>query len=51
MNDNYVGGSYVEYDNDIIVYAQLKPNWNPENLSIVRYDKSDHKMEEFKLFS
>nr|WP_316624487.1 M56 family metallopeptidase [uncultured Ruminococcus sp.] len=50
MNNNYTGGSYVEY-NDTIVYAQLKPNWEPENLSIIRYDKSDHKMEEFKLFS
>lgn len=51
MNDNYVGGSYVEYDNDIIVYAQLKPNWSPDNLSIVRYNKSTRKMEDFKLFS
>lgn len=51
MNDNYVGGSYVEYDNDIIVYAQLKPNWSSDNLSIVRYNKSTRKMEDFKLFS
>ena len=49
MNE-YSNGSYV-VNNDTIVYAQLKPNWEPENLSIVRYDKSDHKMEEFKLFS
>lgn len=49
MNE-YSNGSYV-VNNDTIVYAQLKPNWEPENLSIVRYDKSDHKMDEFKLFS
>ena len=49
MNE-YSNGSYV-VNNDTIVYAQLKPNWEPENLSIVRYDKSDHKMEVFKLFS
>ncbi len=50
MNNNYVSGSYVEYDSDTIVYAQLKPNWNPENLSIVRYDKHTHETEEIKLF-
>ena len=50
FNNNYVGGSYVEYDSDTIVYAQLKPNWEPENLSIVRYNKHTHETEEFKLF-
>lgn len=50
MNNNYTGGSYVEY-NDTIVYAQLKPNWEPMNLSIVRYNKSTHEFEEIKLFS
>lgn len=50
FNNNYVGGSYVEYGSDTIVYAQLKPNWEPENLSIVRYNKHTHETEEFKLF-
>ena len=50
MNNNHVGGSYVEYDSDTIVYAQLKPNWEPKNLSIVRYDKHTHETEEFMLF-
>ena len=50
LNKNYVGGSYVEYDSDTIVYAQLKPNWEPKNLSIVRYNKHTHETEEFKLF-
>ena len=50
LNNNYVGGSYVEYDSDTIVYAQLKPNWEPKNLSIVRYNKHTHETEEFKLF-
>lgn len=50
MNNIYTVGSYVEY-NDTIVYAQLKPNWSPENLSIVRYNKSTHEKEEIKLFS
>lgn len=49
MNE-YSNGSYV-VNNDTIVYAQLKPNWEPENLSIVRYNKSTRKMEDFKLFS
>lgn len=49
MNE-YSNGSYV-VNNDTIVYAQLKPNWEPKNLSIVRYDKHTHETEEFKLFS
>lgn len=48
MNE-YSNGSYV-VNNETVVYAQLKPNWDPKNLSIVRYDKHTHETEEFKLF-
>ena len=45
----YSNGSYV-VNNETVVYAQLKPNWGPKNLSIVRYDKHTHETEEFMLF-
>ena len=50
MDDNYVGGTYVEYDDNTIVYAQLKPDWSPENLSIVRYHEYTREKEEFRVF-